>query len=163
VLSDDTPLLAADLTLRAFPLRLAFRSDADLSAIPAEALRPFKRLDYGDKRLLDADYLVRPPDSVPLRWLLLGRQGPGPSFERAGKVEALGFLALHLVVGWGVPQMAEFRLRALALPGLARDAASRTRRALRTLEAGQAHRFFLGAEPRKSAEALRRFVDGTSR
>lgn len=162
VLSDDTPLLTSDLTLRAFPLRLAFRSDADLSGIPAEALRPFRRLDYGDKSLLDAEFLGRPPKSVPLRWLLLGRRGQGPSFERAGKGETLISLGLNLVVGWGVPQMAEFRLRPLAFRMLARAATSRARLSLRALEARQAHRFVLGGEPRLAAEALRCFVGGTS-
>jgi hypothetical protein len=129
LLSDECPLVAADGVVRPFLLRLALRSGADLSALPPGSLRHFNRRGCEKKTLLDASVFgAAPAAPAPLRWLLLGSPSQGaPRLEPLSRVGALAALAQALVIGVGLPQMAEYMARAdLALAAVA---ASRLRAA----------------------------------
>lgn len=156
MLSDDTPLLGADLVLRPFPLRWGFRADADLSGVPPELVRPFPRRHHGLKRLVDTAFMGdRVAGETPLKWLILGRPGGARAeLEPAGPAAALAALAPALVVGWGVPQMAEWALRPSALPRLAGTALRRLGAAVAAARRARVLRLSLGPCPKAAADAV---------
>lgn len=162
LLSDDTPLVDGAGTAYAFPLRLGFLSSADLADVPERWIRPFIRRDYAPKRVVDHDFFrARVRDRLPVRWLFVGRKSPGePRFEPAGAAAAAVALADALVVGRGVAQMAEYRLRPTDTAGLARHALSRALAAAALFHRASRWEFRLGGDPRCSARALASFVDG---
>lgn len=157
VLSDDTPVLDSRGRLRAFPLRWGFLPDADLSRVPPALVRPFARRRYGPKKLVDVEYFRdRVRDDVPLEWLLIGSRAAEPRLEPASGAGALAALADQLVVGRGIAQMAEYRLRARPrdLFGLARHALMRLRAAFGAARRARVARFALGPDAAGSARAL---------
>ena len=162
LLSDDTPLVDAGATARAFPLRMGFRATADLSGIPGRWVRPFVRRDYEPKRVVDHEFFrARVRDRLPVRWIFLGLGGPGePRFAPAGAARAAVALADALILGRGVAQMAEHRLRPSDAAGLLRHALSRARAASALLRTASLWEFRLGNDPRRAALALAAFVDG---
>lgn len=159
LLSDDTPLLDRGGTrLRAFPLRLGFRADADLAEVPGRFLRPFLRRRHGPKRVVDLGFFRHAlAEEAPLRWLLIGAPGgAGPRVAPLAKPLAWPALALSLVVGHGVAQMAEYMVdpslggaARLARLGLARLACARS-----ALNAAQCASFTLGTDPAAAAGLL---------
>jgi hypothetical protein len=145
LLSDECPLVAADGFVRPFPLRLALRSGADVSGLPPGSLRRFRRRGCEEKSLLDASALGAAPGApAPLRWLLLGSPSQGaPRLEPLSRAGAFAALAQSLVVGVGLPQMAEYMARAdLALGAIA---ASRLRAACVLAGRARLARFRLGS------------------
>lgn len=164
LLSDDTPLLGRDLVARPFPLRLCFREGADLSALPPDRVRPFRRRLYGERRLVDIEpFRARIAQAAPLRTLLIGRpadERPGAIFA-ASLADAVAALAAGLVVGVGVPQMAEWRLRPdpACAAGLARAGASRAAAAAAALARASRARFRLDRDAARSAAVLTRWLD----
>jgi len=164
LLSDDTPLLGADLVARPFPLRLSFRESADLSALGADRVRSFRRRLYGERRLVDVDaFRARIAAPAPLRWVLLGRRADARPGEigSAGAHAAALELAAALVVGVGVPQMAEWRLRpnAACAGALARAALARAATAVRALARARLGEFRLDRDPQRSAALLAGWLD----
>ena len=162
LLSDDTPLVDRAGRARAFPLRMGFLPSADLSEVPGHWVRPFTRRDYAPKRVVDHDFFrARVRGELPVRWLFIGKSGPGePRFSPAGAASAAAALGAGLVIGAGVAQMAEYRLRAADAAGLARDAFSRALAAAALLRGASRWEFALGGDPRRAARALASFVDG---
>jgi len=164
VLSDDTPLLVAGGRLRAFPLRWGFLPSADLSSVPDHLIRPFVRKRYGPKRVVDVGYFrSRIKDDVPLKWLLAGSRVEGePRMEPLSFAGAMSALAINLVVGHGVAQMAEYRLRSgpADVAGLAAHALSRLRSAIGAARSPRRMRFALGPDPKRSARALVAYLEG---
>lgn len=135
VLSDDTPLLDAAGRLRAFPLRWGFAPSTDLARVPEAHVRPFERLRFGPKKLVNLGFFRdRVAAEAPLRWLIVGRRSSrGKSrVEPMGRAAALKALLVNLVIGHGVAQMAEYRLRpsASGVAGLCADALARAKTAL---------------------------------
>jgi hypothetical protein len=163
ILSDDSPFIDADGLLRAMPLRWAFLPTTDLSAVPGGFIRPFSRRRFGPKRVVDVGYFrQRVRDRVPLRWLLVGRRdGAGPKIEPLSFAAGLGALFVNLVVGHGLAQMAEYRLRTRPadLLGLAGDAARRLRAAVNAVSMARLGRFTLGPDPKASARALLAYLE----
>jgi hypothetical protein len=145
LLSDECPLVAADGIVRPFLLRLALRAGADVSGLPAGSLRPFRRRGCEEKQLLDPAALgAAPAAPAPLRWLLLGSPSTGePRLEPLTRAGALAALASALVVGVGLPQMAEYMARADF--ALAAIAASRLRAAFALAAGARLARFHLGS------------------
>lgn len=164
ILSDDTPLVDSSAMARAFPLRMGFRPSADLSEVPERWVRPFLRRDYAPKRVVDYDFFHdRVRDGLPVRWLLIGRKSAAAAeISEIGAVSATAALFTGLVVGHGVAQMAEYRLRPADSWGLLRDALSRARAAQALLRRAQARTFALGTDPRKAALALADFLKAPS-
>jgi hypothetical protein len=160
LLSDDTPLVDVEATARAFPLRMGFLPSADLSGVPEPWVRPFARRDYAPKRVVDYDFFrARVRDGLPVRWLFVGKKGTGePRIVPAGAAAAAFALGAGLVVGHGVAQMAEYRLRASDAAGLARAALSRARAAAALLRRASRWEFTLGRDPRAAARALDAFL-----
>lgn len=163
LLSDDTPLLSREGRLAAFPLRLAFGPSEDLSDIPGRFIRPFRRRRYGLKRLADgAFFRGRVRSGLPAAWLLIGerREGSKPLIEPCGRLSAARALALNLVVGWGVAQMAEYLLRPSLddIWSLSVIAASRWRSGWRLLTSVRPQRFVMGSDRAANAAALASFL-----
>ncbi len=159
LLSEDTPLLDASGTVRPFPVRLSFRAGADLTGVPAERVRAYRRRRWGERRLVDADYFKdRVSGPVPLRWILIGEKADGRAarVRAASRADALAALGSALVVGVGVPQMAEWRLRldASCAAGLVRACVSRLATACAAAARARTHRFRLSRSPAESAAAL---------
>ncbi|MBI5630187.1 MAG: hypothetical protein HY921_04810 [Elusimicrobia bacterium] len=167
ILSDDTPLVDCAGRLRAFPLRLGFQPSADLSGLPARHVRQLTRRRYGVKKLVDLTYFrdkVR--SDLPLSWLLIGRRGAAaPLLRPASWPMAIRALAVHLVLGHGVAQMAEYMLRPspYGLSNLTGIALSRLKTARRILGQVRSYEFQLGNNPRRNLEALGEFLNNYSR
>ncbi len=113
ILSDDTPLLGSDMALRAFPLRFAFDARESLDDIPPGFKRTFPRLDFPTKHLVDIDFAadrIRPAAALSAIFLARPFIDGRTRILPASRWHAARALALHLVVGVGVPQMAEYML-----------------------------------------------------
>ncbi|MEQ1918797.1 MAG: hypothetical protein ABL955_06320 [Elusimicrobiota bacterium] len=162
LLSDDTPLVDTGATAHAFPLRMGFLPSADLSEVHERWVRPFVRRDYAAKRVVDHDFFRdRVRSGLPVRWLFIGKKGGGaPRIVPAGATAAAAALGMGLVVGHGVAQMAEYRLRPTDAVGLARAALSRARAASALLRRASRWEFTLGSDPRQAARALAAFLTG---
>lgn len=163
-ISEDTPLICQYGILRAFPLRWSFRLETNLDGIPDQFLRPFNRRDYGPKMLLGIEFMrSRLREAVPLRWVFIGRRtGLAEStIKSAGSLTAAWSLLENMVVGHGVPQMAEYMLRFdwNSLRRLTGIALSRTRALGSALSKAESLIFKLGNSPKESAETLIRFID----
>lgn len=154
IVGEETPLLSSDGRLLAFPLRWAFRPEADLGAVGGQYIRPFQRKHYGPKRLVDvAFFRSRIRSNVPLRWLIVGERRPdGPRFAPISKARAFAALAEGMVLGSGVAQMAEYMLRIDAV--LPRILMKRSRAALSVLGQARLLRFFAGPDAARNAAAL---------
>ncbi|HEX4049198.1 MAG TPA: hypothetical protein VH309_15230 [Elusimicrobiota bacterium] len=157
LLSDECPLVSSDGVVRPFLLRLALRPGADVSGLPPGSLRRFQRRGYEEKRLLDAAALgAEPGVAAPLRWLLVGSPSQGePRLEPLSRAGALAALVRSLVVGVGLPQMAEYMAR--AEPALGAIAASRLRAACVLAGRARLARFRLGS---RGPAASARFLEG---
>lgn len=160
LLSDDTPLLDAEATAHAFPLRMGFLPSADLSDVPERWVRPFGRRDYAPKRVVDHDFFRdRVRSGLPVRWLFVGKKGGDePRIVPAGAAAAAAALGVGVVIGHGVAQMAEYRLRPTDAVGLARAALSRARTARALLRRASRWEFTLGRDPGLAARALTAFL-----
>lgn len=168
LLSEDTPLIDAATTVAPFPVRLSFRPSADLSAIPPHFIRPYKRRLFGERRLVDISHFSDAlADPAPLRWIFIGQKSVAAPAELkpASRLEAMAALFEALVVGVGVPQMAEWRLRPdfNCAAGLAHACASRLHAAGAAAASAQAVRFRLAPTASESATALERWLDGSRR
>ncbi|MGD9641543.1 MAG: hypothetical protein AB7V08_02265 [Elusimicrobiales bacterium] len=111
LLSDDTPLIAADGTVHPFAARVGLGQDSPHLAELGE-LRKFVRRHYSPKRLLDiapAGIRVSPP--LPPGGVFLLRRAAAPRLGPAGRAAAAGELLRSLALGCGTPQLAEYFLR----------------------------------------------------
>ncbi len=161
IFSDDTPLLTQDGRVLAFPLRWGFQHSYPLEGIPGGFVRPFLRRRHGPKHLVDIDYFrgsIRA--EAPVKWLFLGRRGTQPGIEPIGRPAALWPLAVNLVAGHGVAQMAEYMIGWSAgdLARLASIACSRLALAATLLRQAGLCRFTLGPRADKNARALTGFL-----
>lgn len=165
LLSEDTPLVRRDGTLLPFPLRLGLDPSEDLSDVPEPMRRTMHRRQYGNKVLVDLAFFkeaVSGPVAPGL--VVVGRRsGEGEArARRLWRAAAAPALFSSLVVGWGVPQLAEFMLRKdpAGLWGLARIAASRAAASIALLARCPAAELVLGADRRSNLDALTRLMDG---
>ena len=139
---------------------MGFLPSADLSSVPERWVRPFVRRDYAPKRVVDHDFFCgRVRSGLPVRWLFIGKKGTDePRILPAGTASAAAALGVGLVIGHGVAQMAEYRLRPMDAAGLARAALSRARAATSLLRRASRWEFTLGRDPRRTARALASFL-----
>jgi hypothetical protein len=135
LLSDDSPLVDRFGNVHPYPLRLSFRPDANLPESWREKSTVFERRKHGEKLLvptsaLPSHSLPRPEEKFRPGYLVVARRHGNrkePHLERMPKWRSSGPLLRDLVVGLGIPQVAELLLTkgARSLPGLAPTAASR--------------------------------------
>lgn len=155
--SDDSPVLAPDGLLHAFPMRLGLRPDVAAPDVPAALVRDFPRRRHGLKRLVDWSWVgekAAPP--APPRALVVGRPGGTRCVARRASAAAALPLLEGLVVGVGLPQAAEF-LWPRGLAGWASVAALAARRAAaaaRLLRGCRVWVLEMGPDPAESARVF---------
>jgi hypothetical protein len=161
LLADDTPILTGGGMLRSFPTRLSFRPGADLARVPLARRRPFHRRGYGPRTLVDVGLFDRVlAERAPLAWILAGEKaGSGPGWIReAGRARAMAALLDGMVVGRGVAQMAEWRIRTAALPALVRASASRLRAAWSAASLARVGVMKMDRDPSRNLRNLRDWI-----
>jgi len=163
-LANDTPLVDGAGRLCPFPLRVALGADSPfLKDIPPGNLRPFTRRHYPPKYLLPAAPLPGAPGPAVCSELFLLRRTPGsPAILPASRAGAALELLRSLVLGSGVPQIAEFFLRPepADLRAKAGIALARAKAARALLKGCGVFEFRLSPEPAQNARALRAFLSG---
>ncbi len=164
LLSDDTPLVSADGSVLPFPARVGLALDSP--HLPGfGGLRRLERRHYPPKRLLDtvkAGFRLAGP--LPPGALFLLRRSERARIRRAAIPAAAAELAVSLAVGWGVPQLAEYFLRAEPEDLLRKGGilASRLRAAARLLRRSGRYIFELSPDHERNAQELRAFLGSGS-
>jgi hypothetical protein len=161
-LSDDSPFIDSDGSLRAFPLRLGFLPGGE-AAIPADQLRTVNRMEFGPKLLANYSYFahrVTPraePGIVFLGYRSLAREC---RIEPAGTVESYRSMIADCAVGLGLFQGLEFVVRSSPseLAGKAWVGASRLRNARRLFGRSKVYRLILGRDRAENAHAVTELV-----
>lgn len=164
LLSDDSPLVDRFGNVHPFPLRLSFRKDAKLPDDWKAKATVFERRKHGEKLLvptsaLPSHSLPRPEEKFRPGFLIVARRHGNrkePSLSPMPKWKSSGPLLRDLVVGLGIPQVAELILTkgALSLPGLAPTAASRFAAAAAFLARSKSLRFDLSRDVEANARFL---------
>jgi len=157
-LSDDSPFIDRDGSLRAFPLRLGFLPGAE-TAIPPEHFRTVNRMEFGPKLLANYSYFahrVAPraePGIVFLGYRSLARDC---RIEPAGTLESYRSMIADCAVGLGLFQGLEFVVRSspMELAGKARVGLSRLRNARRLFGRSKVYRLILGRDRAQNARAV---------
>jgi hypothetical protein len=136
LLSDDCPIVDRAGRLHPYPLRLAFRSDVTLPSLLEEKTSKMKRRKYGEKKLLGVHELSGDLVKNPLagyavdRLIVAHRHGSlqSPVLQKIPKARMAPYLFRDLVVGVGLPQLAEILLSRgwKSLPSLSPRAISRS-------------------------------------
>lgn len=160
LLSDDAPLVDRRGRLAPFPLRLAFTPQTELPAAWENRTVAFSRRKFGAKKLLAVEHL---PGSCPphsrryerVRVILGRRWGSlsSPALKRIGRLRAAPSLVRDLVVGLGLPQVAELVLTSSwgTLPSLAPTAASRALAVAQLLRRAEIFELRLSRDSRANA------------
>lgn len=173
LLSDDSPLV--DRVGRVYPylLRLSFRPDAKLPAAWKENSLPFERRKHGPKILvstasLSSAALPRPEERFAPGFLVIGsRHGAlaEPRLVKKAKWQSALPLFRDLVVGLGVPQVAELLLTKgiLSLPGLAPTGVSRLAAASAFLARAHTFELELSRDPVRNARFLIETLEANAR
>lgn len=161
-LSDDSPFIAPDGSLRAFPLRMGFLPGGE-TAVPRDQLRLINRMEFGPKWLANYSYFAhRVAQSAEPGIVLLGRRSLSPDclIEPAGFSESYRSMIADCAVGLGLFQGLEFLLRAspVELLGKARIGVSRLSNARRLFRRSQVYRLVLGRNTQKNALAVTELV-----
>lgn len=164
LLSDDTPIVDRFGNLHPYPLRLSFRPDAPLPDTWKEKSSVFERRKHGQKILvptsaLSSHSLPRPEEKFRPGYLILAQRHGNrsePKLEPLRRWEGAGPLLRDLVVGLGIPQVAELILSqgARSLPGLAPTAASRLAAATAYLARAKTFRLDLSRDQQANARFL---------
>lgn len=164
LLSDDSPLVDRFGRVHPYLLRLSFRPDAVLPEKWKEKSVHFERRKHGPKTLVAASALPRsalprPDESFRPGFLVIGERHGNreePHLSRLGKLRSALPLFRDLVVGLGVPQVAELVLAdgLKSLPGLAPTGASRLLAASAFLAQAQTLRFELSRDSKRNARYL---------
>lgn len=164
LLSDDSPLVDRFGNVHPFPLRLSFRPDSKLPKEWRAKATVFERRRHGEKLLvptsaLPSHCLPRPEEKFRPGFLILGKRHGNrkePSLEKIPRWKSISPLVRDLVVGLGIPQVAELVLTrgARSLPGLAPTAASRAAAAAAFLARSQSYRLDLSRDTELNARFL---------
>lgn len=160
LLSDDTPLAGRGGLVYPFPARVGLGEDSPhLARFPGAGL--FCRRHFAPKRVIgpgEAGALRETPAKARLAFRL--ERGCAPRFSRCRAALAARELAVSLVAGWGVPQMAEYFLRPSPLDaaGKAKILASRLLASGGLLKSSDFWIFETGPDPARNAAALKSFL-----
>lgn len=161
LLSDDSPLVDRAGRLYPFPMRLAFTSHATLPARWEEKTGRMERRKYGEKKLLsvkDLDSLPPRKSVEPKLFVVAERHGSKrlPKIRKISKRKALTVLLRDMVVGLGLPQLAELVLTKgiWTLPELLPTASSRTLAAARLVAKSRCIALELSTDHKANAALL---------
>lgn len=173
LLSDDTPLVDRFGNVHPYPLRLSFRKDAKIPEDWKKHSSVFERRKHGAKLLvptaaLPAHCLPRPDERFRPGFLVLARRHGSrrhATLTEISRLKSAGPMLRDLVVGLGVPQVAELILTrgALSLPGLAPTAASRLAAASAFLARSKSLRLDLSRDPVANARFLLDHLTGSQK
>jgi hypothetical protein len=161
-LANDTPIIDGAGNIYPFPLRIALGGDSPfLKTFPDRELRPFNRRHYPVKYLLPCAQpsgVLRPVPCAEI--FLLKRTSGAPRIAAASKTGAAFELLRSLVIGYGVPQIAEFFLRPelTDIRAKARIALSRAAAARALLRGCGVFEFRLSTDTGGNVRALRDFL-----
>lgn len=156
--SEDTPLLDSQGQLHPLPFRLGLRDQVLAEPFSAEQLStsPYKTLVKAT-----AFSVQEEPRKCQTLFLGAWTTGPEAIIEGVSRTRVLGALLRDLVVGSGIPQVAELFLRLTWGDVLlkARFGASRLGRALKLMSACQCHRIFLAPDPKQNVARLEEWAE----
>lgn len=162
LLSDESPLLGRAASLFSFPTRLSFRPGADLERIPTTFKRPFLRRGYGMRTVVDTGFFAgKFVKCAPLAWILLGQKpviGRG-CVRNGGRTRAMMALLDGLVVGRGIAQMAEWRIRVSSLPALGAASLNRLSAAWAATARARIGVMDIDRDPDRNLSVLREWLD----
>lgn len=165
VFSDEMPLISEG-KIYPFPIRMALhRHVAQSLGIDLATARDFKRKIYPTKALIEIE-----PQAVasvlPLSRFYFGVLGDSPTARSMSLSEKLR-LIVTIVMGLGLPQMAEHMLRANNLLSLARIALSRLKTAIEILGGSKkkidAQTIVLSTHPKANLQELTQALGATNR
>jgi hypothetical protein len=164
LLGEDTPLVDKRGWLVPMPIRLGARPGQP-TGVPDRHLRTVKRMEFGPKTLIDAEYFRdRFGGPVEPAFMFVGQRSLGTESEISplSYRQALHALIKYMVVGLGVYQGIEFLLERgwRDVAGRGGVAASRFRNALRFLARTRPYRFVLGRDTSLNVRTLLTFLDG---
>ena len=161
--SDDIPLVDSKGRISSFPQRLGF-SPQESQGLPPDYLRLFERSRHGPKILVDFDfYRDRVENPGVVTDLILGRRTPengegavGQNLTPCGNLKLVWPLFLHLVLGWGIPQVLEYfwLLDLRGCLGKAGIVVRRFRAGLNLLRRANVHRLHLSSDPAADARRI---------
>ena len=164
IFSDDSPLADADGNLYPFPLRFGvLPSEESLQRIPDDFKRTFHRRLYGRKILVDYEYF-KEKISAPCKIhaiFTLEKNGSSSHIRAAGAFRPFFALFSSLVVGYGVPQIREYFLRANPkdMAQTVRIGFKRLKTARSLLEKARCYRLLFGPETESNGGKLLRFLE----
>jgi len=170
LLSDAMALIDDHLQVLPFPLRIAIRpSDRIDPGIPVHHQRPFRRIAYGEKTLIDLDYFIQSvaTQAAGLEAVIFGeRKGrEKPALEKLSKLKALYRVLRAITFGSQLHQTKAYFLRVDMgyLRTLCTVLLSRLWRGVRMVQSVECYRLNLGENPHTTAEAIASFLRGESR
>jgi hypothetical protein len=119
MISDDTPLVDIDGNVLVFPTRMAVDLETyQKVGLNVPNLRSFKREQYGEKVLIDYAALnikVAKNSDLKIKKIILldshRISGDVPTIKKIGKIATLTSLMRHMVIGVGLPIIAEYFVR----------------------------------------------------
>ncbi len=163
LLSDDSPLVDRKGNLHPFPMRIAFRHNTKLPVNLEKNAGYMERRKYGGKKLVSMAQLPHPPTRTnttikPKLLVIAERHGSKkyPKFRSLSKLQALQYLLRDMVVGLGLPQLAELILTKglWTLPLLVPTAASRALAAARLIAKSDCVVLELSTDKKENAALL---------
>lgn len=161
-LSDDSPMIGADGSVHAFPLRLGLLPGNE-KEIPEQYVRHIQRMEFGPKVLVDYEYFAhRVQPSAEPGIIFLGRRSLSEDcrIEPVGMVEQYKSILADCVVGLGLYQGLEFVMRSSPLELFAKVgiAWSRFSNARKLFAKSKVYRLVLGRDRVHNAETVRAFI-----
>jgi len=119
MISDDTPLVNFGAEVKVFPTRMALDLETlEKSGLEVKNVRSFKREQYGEKVLIDYADLnisVACNDELKNKKIILldshRISGELPTIRKMGKIKTMRALMRHMVIGVGLPIIAEYFVR----------------------------------------------------
>ncbi len=163
LLSDDTPIINRLGQVLPFPMRMAFTKDA---VIPWSSQK-FIRRHHGDKKLVSIRQL--PPKSIAssearkVAFIFLGSRKAShhePSIDSVAPIWGLVALFKDMVIGIGIPQVAELVLSRSpsGLLKLIPVAFNRFCASIALIRSAKVLRFRLSNDPDKNSDCLMQFI-----
>ncbi len=161
-LSDDSPMIAADGSILAFPLRLGLLPGNE-KEIPEQYIRRIQRMEFGPKVLVDYEYFApRVQPTAEPGIIFLGRRSLSNDcrIEEIGLIEQYKSILADCVVGLGLYQGLEFVMRSSPLELFAKIgiAWSRFSNARKLFSKSKVYRLVLGRDRVHNAETVRQFI-----
>lgn len=166
LLSDDTPLITKAGKVLPFPLRMGTKEIP--KGIPRQFLRRFERRKFGQKYLIDIDYLKNKIGEISEpKCILLGERyfSKESKIVKIPKYRAIWPFVVNCVVGLGLPQVVEYFLRSDLKSAflLFRIAVRRFIASLGIIARSQTYKIALGTDTKKNAKVLYDLLKAPSR